>query len=123
MGYPSLNDKAWVPQIEQVLSKKSISKKTLESILGRLENVAQIVLMLGHFMNNLCYLQSKIKPDFYNVPFTMRAKEDLNLFLRFLKQAEIGVSLDTLTFRKPDIFYVGDASEHGIGGFASHGQA
>ena len=31
--------------------------------------------------------------------------------------------MNLLTFRKPDIIYIGDASEHGLGGYASHGRA
>ena len=123
ISLPSHKFKAWVSQIELALQSKSIGKKNLESILGRIENVAQIIPMLGHFTNNLRYLQTKIKSKFHNVPFSNRAKEDLKLFLHFLKMAESGVSLNTLTFRKPDVFYVSDASEHGLGGFASHGRA
>ena len=51
------------------------------------------------------------------------AKEDLTLAKKFLDKVHEGVSMITLTFRKPNIVYICDASEYGLGGFASHGRA
>ena len=31
--------------------------------------------------------------------------------------------MNLLVFQKPDIVYIGDASEHGLGSYASHGRA
>ena len=43
---------AWESQITAIISAKTTTGKTLESILGRLENVAIIITMFGHFLNN-----------------------------------------------------------------------
>ena len=40
---------AWTEQVNQLISAKSAGNKELESVLGRLENVAIIIAMFGHF--------------------------------------------------------------------------
>ena len=109
---------AWSKQIEDTISHKSASNKQLESILGRLEQIAMIIKMFGHFLNNVRSLQLKASKKNHNVKITGAAKEDLKLSLKFLKRAEQGVSMNTMVFRKPDHIYISDASEHGLGGFA-----
>ena len=41
----------------------------------------------------------------------------------FIIRANQGISLNLLTFRKPDVVYIRNASEYGLGGFATHGRA
>ena len=74
-------------------------------------------------MNNLRYLQTKAHSSGHNVKLTRRSKEDLNLALQFLSKIQNGISMNLLVFRSPNIIHIGDASEHGMGGFASHGRA
>ena len=59
----------------------------------------------------------------HNVRLSRRAKEDLELAIVFLERAKQGVSMNLLTFRTPDIVNICDASEYGLGRFASHGKA
>ena len=59
----------------------------------------------------------------HNVRYSTRTKDDLNLAKTFLNKANQGVSMNLLTFRKPDIVYICDAAEYGQGGFSSHGRA
>ena len=40
---------AWTAQIDTILNQQTVSEKELSSILGRLENVAQVLVTLGHF--------------------------------------------------------------------------
>jgi hypothetical protein len=115
--------KAWDSQLIQVLSQKSVSDKDLRSVLGRLENVAMIVCMFGHFLNNIRSMQMKAERTGHNAKLTVRARGDITLARKFLKLAHSGVSMNLITFRRPDIIYIGDASEHGLGGFADHGRA
>ena len=115
--------KAWDAQIASVLSQKSVSEEVLASVLGRLENVAIIVSMLGHFLNNIRHLQLKAERKQHNVMIGSRVKEDLRLARCFLSRAQQGISMNLLTFREPTIVHIGDASEHGLGAFASHGRA
>ena len=52
-----------------------------------------------------------------------RAKDDLELAKYFIDKANQGISMKLLTFREPDIVYVYDAAEYGLGGFESHRRA
>ena len=56
---PSHKVKAWSNQIDKIISRKSIGVKEIESVLGRLENIATIMKMFGNFLNNMRNLQIK----------------------------------------------------------------
>ena len=118
--------KAWKSQIESALKGSSIDEKTLSSIVGRLENVAVIIKMMGHFLNNLHYLLTQLekqKYSYHRTKLNNRSRHDLELSLLFLDRAHAGINMNLITFRSPDIIHIGDASEHGMGAFASHGRA
>ena len=117
--------KAWKSQISQALKCQTIDRKTLESIVGRLENVAIIIRMMGHFLNNIRYLLIQLQHSNKNTRkrITSRARDDLLLSLSFLDSAHKGINMNLIVFRKPSIIHIGDASEHGMGAFASHGRA
>ena len=59
----------------------------------------------------------------HNIRMNQRAREELILAKKSLSKVNEGVSMNILTFRKPNIVYICDASEYGLGGFASHGRA
>ena len=88
ISLPLHKAKAWDSQITEAISKKSINLKTLESIIGRLENIAQIFPMLGHFLNNIRFLQSKAIDKKHNIFFSKRAKDDLSLSRSFIERAK-----------------------------------
>ena len=113
----------WKSQIDQILTQKTVSEKDLSSVLGRLENVAQVLTILGHFLSNIRHMEILAARKRHNIRLGTRAKNDLQLAKNFLDKVNIGVSMNLLTFRKPDIVYICDASEYGLGGFASHGRA
>ena len=94
-------------------------------MLGRLENVAEVLIILGHFWSNIRQMEITADRGGYNIRLTNKAKEDMNLAKKFLDKVNEGVSMNILTFRKPDIIYIYicDASECGLGGFANHGRA
>ena len=114
---------AWRSQIDESLKRTTVSNDTLMSILGRLENIAQLQSMMGHFLNNIRHLQITAERKEHNVRWNKRSKDDLDLVKLFLEKANKGISMNTIVFRKPDIVYICDASEHGLGGYASHGRA
>ena len=59
----------------------------------------------------------------HNVKLSKRVKDDLELSKAFLNKAKQGISTNLLTFRSPNIVYICDALEYGLGGFVSHGRA
>ena len=111
---PDHKNIGWKSQIQQVLDAKSVGWKDLASILGRLENVAQVLVVLGHFLSNIRHLEILATKKGHNVRLNSKVKEDLLLAHKFLDRADQGVSMNLLTFRKPDIVYICDASEYGI---------
>ena len=114
---------AWKSQIDTILSQQTVSEKDLSSILGRLENVAQVLVILGHFLSNIRQMEITAARRKHNIRMNKIAKEDLRLAKKFLDKVHEGVSMNILTFRKPNIVYICDASEYRLGGFASHGRA
>ena len=123
VSLPSHKAKAWKSQIEDLLARKSVDEETLVSILGRLENIATIIPMMGHFLNNIRHLSLICEKKGHNVCLNKRVKEDLILGQKFIDKAYRGISMNLVVFRKPDVIYIGDASEHGLGAYASHGEA
>jgi len=114
---------AWTSQIDNILQNKTVSNTTLMSILGRLENVAQVLIILGHFLSNIRSLQMIAERKNHNIKLNTRSRLDLVLAKDFLTKVNGGVSMNLLTFRKPTNIHICDASEHGLGGFANHGRA
>ena len=105
------------------MTQKSSNAKDLRSILGRLENVAIVTPMLGHFLNNIRNTEIKASITNKNQVINKRTRDDFVLAQKFLDQAYKGVSLNTMTFRVPTKIYINDASEHGLGGFSTQGRA
>ena len=117
--------KAWRNQITDMLEGNSTNEELLGTIVGRLENVAIIISMMGHFLNNIEHLLTKLrrKKKNYKMKISQRVRDDLSLSLLFLDRAHEGINMNLIVFRRPSIIHIGDASEHGMGAFASHGRA
>ena len=123
VSLPEHKYKAWSSQLKSFQNRKSANAKDLQSILGRLENVAIIIPMMGHFLNNIRQLEIRATASGRNQIINKRAKDDFILAQSFLDKAFTGVSMNSITFRTPSKKYINDASEYGLGGFATHGRA
>ena len=100
-----------------------MDKKELATILRRLENIAQVLTILSHFQSNIGQMYLIVAKKGHNIRLNERAKEDLMLAKHFIDKVNKGVSMNLLTFRKPNIAYICDASEYNIGSFSSYGRA
>ena len=89
---PEHKYKAWSSQVQPFLSRSTSNAKDLRSILGRLENVAIIIPMLGHFLNNIRHLEILASISNKNQRINNRSKEDFKLAQKFLDLAFKGVS-------------------------------
>jgi hypothetical protein len=116
---------AWQCQIKDLLSKNSTDEDELGTIVGRLENVTIMLSMMGHFLNNIGHLLTQLRKrkKIHKMKLNKRVRDDLKLSLLFLDKAAKGIDMNLIVFRKPTVVHVGDASEHGMGAFASHGRA
>ena len=122
----SLSDHKMIGRMSQIITimeQRTVSEKDLASILGRLENVAQVLTVLGHFLSNIRHMEITTARKDHNIKSNKKAKEDLTLAKQILIKANKGISLNLLTFRIPDEMYVCDAAEYGLGGFTNHGRA
>ena len=78
--------------------------------MGRLENIAQIMISLGHFLGNIRHMQILAEKKGHNIRLNTQTKDDLELAKHFIKKVAEGVSMDQLTFRLPNIIYICDVS-------------
>jgi hypothetical protein len=113
----------WTTQLRGILSANGrMSKKVLESVIGRLNHTASIIPIARHFLSRLYYSNSKAsihKPVFLNT----NSVKDLQFWLQILDIAKDGISMNLLTYRYPDVVYWSDACNFGIGGYSSRGNA
>ena len=114
---------AWMHQVTDIGNRNTVNAKELQTMLGRLENVALIIPMFGHFLNNIRATEIKATLTQRNQRINKRTREDLVLAKSFLLKAASGVNLNLMTFRTPNHVYINDASEHGLGGFSTSGKA
>ena len=120
---PSHKYIAWKSQLESFINRKSTNAKDIQSLLDRLENIAIIIPMLGHFLNNIRQVEIKASITSQNQILNKRTKGDLVLAKEFLDRVAKGVNMNCMTFREPSEIYINNASEHDLGGFADHGRA
>ncbi len=102
----------WQWEITTILSNIWVKSKTLESTIGRLNHVANIIPVMRHFLGHLwkAHLYS-LKTGWTSL--NIHARDDLKLTTSFLETASQGVSINNVVFRKPTHIYRSDASEFG----------
>ena len=118
IALPANKFKAWSASIGELLQKDTVTHKEMETIIGRLNHAGFIIPMARHFLGRLrtaMYAASHRR----SIRLTMDQRDDLGLWLRFLRQATNGISLNLITFRLPTHIGCSDACEHGIGGFSA----
>ena len=84
---PDYKNIGWKSQIQNVLEAKSVAWKDLASILGRLENLAQVLVVVGHFLSNIRHLEIIGAKKKHNVRLSKKVKDDLQLAQKFLDMA------------------------------------
>jgi hypothetical protein len=112
----------WTKQIRDILAANGkTSKKVLESLIGRLNHTASIVLTARHFLSRLFHAKSRASRHML-IQLTSNVIHDHELsWLKILKIAQSGMSMNLRTFRPPDTIYWSDACEFSMGGYSSKG--
>jgi hypothetical protein len=124
LSLPRHKYKAWSDEIRRILTRGKITFTELEQIIGRLENVCQIIHAGRHFLGRLrALLYSFELRRWGHRNLSPETQKDLKLWLSFLKRAAAGVSLNLLVFRPPTHVYRTDACIHGLGGYSNLGRA
>ena len=86
--------KNWTAQINLCLTKESVGRKELPTLIGRLNHVCYIILGACHFMNHLRDMELIAKANRTPVTLTAAAKANLRLWLEFLASAKNRISLN-----------------------------
>jgi hypothetical protein len=115
VALPCHKYKAWSASIRKILDQGKIDFKTLEQVIGHLENVCQILPLGRHFLSRLRALSDAfgLKQGWGCRSVSPEIQKDLKLWMNFLKRAAAGVSL----------IYWTDACIHGLGGYSNFGRA
>jgi hypothetical protein len=108
---------AWCQDINDIISSGKVKQSTMETLVGCLNHVAYLMDMLQHFMSRLRMALQRSSLHQFTILKTSE-KDVLKLMIHFLHiAASKGVSVNNLSFRKPNHVYHSDASLHGIGGY------
>ena len=108
---------AWTADVEEVLnSKVPLSRKIWKPLVGRLQNVALIIPPARHFLGRIRQAEARAETHGKTLP-TKEERADLTLWLDYIRRSSEGISLNLLTFRKPDVIHRGDASLYQLGGW------
>ena len=113
---------AWRDDMLRLLRARGATRSELDTLVGRLNHVGHIIPAARHFLSRLRDRLRKARRH-GRQRFDSEDAEDLNLWLRFLRRAADGMSMNLLTCRCPTHEHMSDACEHGIGGWSSSGRA
>jgi len=110
---------AWTADINNFLLSKGrrVKLRTLETMVGRLQHVANIMVQGYHFLGRL--RSAVIRADkFKGTRLSSEEMKDLVLWKDFLVIAHTGIDLNLLTTREPNNVLRTDACEHNLCGYS-----
>ena len=113
---------AWYDNITLILLRNKTTHSELESLIGRLNHIANVISHMRHFFNRLYLLLSTLKHTSHPRPLTSELQQDLKLHQQFLLAANKGINMNTLTYRCLIHIYVSDACPQGLGGWSCRGR-
>lgn len=113
----------WTTEINSVLADaaegRRVQHKTLDSLLGRLQHSAIVLIERAHFLNRVRSAQqlaAKIKRG--SVRIVAAVCRDLDLWKSFLDKAAEWIDINRLVTQSPNWIIRTDACEHGLGGYS-----
>jgi hypothetical protein len=103
--------------IQNFLDLGYAPRDPLKTTTGRLEHASAIIPEMLHFLGRIRRLKYQIcKQNKQGARLSRTLLSDLLLTQKILRYARDRVSLNLLTHKKPSIWHISDASEHGISG-------
>jgi hypothetical protein len=109
---------AWTANINNLLLSKGrrVELRTLETMVGQLQHVANIMVQGNHFLGRLG--SAVLRADkFKGTRLYSEETKDPVLWKDFPVIAHTGINLNLLTTREPNKILRTDACEHGLGGW------
>jgi len=116
LSLPRAKYKAWIANINQLLSQQRITLTNLDQLIGRLQHATYVIPFAKHFLGQLRAAQQAATRK----PVTLSAEQrhDLHMWKELLLQARNGISLNLLIYREPDYILRVDACPQGLGGYS-----
>ena len=110
---------AWICDLHVLIKSGETTIKALESIIGRLNHAAYVIPLSRHFLNRLRSRLERMGPTHPTQTFrlTMDELKDAELWVTFLAQARVGISLKCLSLHQPSQVAISDSYPFVLGGF------
>jgi hypothetical protein len=86
-------------------------------LLGRLQHTASMLLKSNHFLNRIRTAEMRAKPH-GSTRLPVEVRKDPEYWLALLDRANLGIDMNLLVSRLPDLIIRTDACEEGLGGFS-----
>ena len=113
---------SWTKTIQEILSKDETKSNNQETLIGRLNHTAFIMILARHFLAIIRFFHSKINA-FASYRLWTKICDDLKLYMGILQKARKVIPTNLLTYLEPARIYLTGACKIGIGGFGSKGRA
>ena len=118
LSLPITKLESWTADINRLLLQKKVSYEEIATTIGRLNHAAYVIPTARAFLCHLRRLELHLQRS--GKPATLDENQigELHQWCYFLKRASLGISINLLTYRAPNIFLRADACEHGLGGLS-----
>ena len=117
---------AWREDLVAMINATRVTRKELESMIGRLNHASFLIPLSRHFLNEIrrkCEGAQGGQAARQTVRLNEHEIADLKLWLEFLDLARKGISINILTVRTPTRMAWSDSCPFGLGGYSLHGRA
>jgi hypothetical protein len=124
ISLPADNYLPWVAELSDCLSTETLSQVQLESMIGQLNHAAFVIPLSRHFLHHArSQLDHGTRDRRRPIKLSDETKDEFKIWIKFLKKAWEGISLNLMTLRKPSQLAISDSCPYGMGGFTWSGWA
>lgn len=109
---------AWRTDIKDIIKANKLTKKELETLIGRLSHSSMGIPMTRYYLGRLYYNIGLYHNDFEERKLHKPDVKLLKLWISFLEKSAAGISINLLTFRQPTAMCISDACPEGMGGYS-----
>ena len=102
--------------IQKVLPRKTITRRKLESVIGKLSYIADCIRSARLFIARLLELLRSVKRKNHHINLNAEAKKDLRWFLKFMDRYNGRTAIPEDDWCSPDEIMASDSTLVGIGG-------
>jgi hypothetical protein len=112
----------WPEAIRKMIKDETLTAKEIKTNIRPLIHLGLAIPFIHHFMSQVRDLHTTAKRR-CSIKINYECLKDLEMFLVFLKIANDGIGLNSITFRRPTHIYRSDSCPAGLGGYSNRGWA